>query len=204
MREVPQITSSIDVAPTLLGLAGYHQEQVQKIMDTVAGGKAPKAFAGADLSALIQGRDTGPVIGPDGKARPGAFFMTNDMITEPAANPPEPMPAEYNLFLEYVRRAIDKGAPLVTGPVRQPNNVRALCTGEWKIVRYLDPRGVELDEWELYSLKTDPIERINLVDFRTGTVRDDISVPGMTREELVLKNAELKMQLAAQEALLNR
>ena len=202
MREILQPTSSIDLAPTLLGLAGYHEEQVQRIADIVAGEPAAKPFVGADLSTHMQGKDSGTIIGPDGKPRPGALFMSNDMITEKAANPPDPLPAQYDLFLAYVHKAIENGAQLVSGAVRQPNNVRALCTGDWKIVRYVDPKGVEADEWELYCLTSDPIEQINLVDFRTGEVRNDVTVPGMTKEALIQKNAQLKMQLAAQETLL--
>ena len=82
----------------------------------------------------------------------------------------------------------------------QPNNIRALCTGDWKIVRYTDPNQVRPDEWELYCLTTDPIEVINLVDFSTGEVRDDVSVPGMTRVELKSKNRQLQRELARQEA----
>ena len=203
MREITHPTSSIDLAPTLLGLAGYHQEQIRQIMATVAGKPSYTPFAGADLSDHILGKKSGPVNGPDGRPRPGALFMSNDTITEKAAYPPDPLPDQYNLFLQYVENAINNGAPLVSGPVRQPNNVRALCTGDWKIARYVDPRKKEADQWELYCLTNDPIERINLVDFRTGEVRNDVAVPpGMTRADLVLKNRQLQTDLAAQETAL--
>jgi hypothetical protein len=80
--------------------------------------------------------------------------------------------------------------------------VRALCTGEWKLARYLDPGKVEKDEWELYHLVTDPAEKTNIVDFRTGEVRTGVTVPGWTTAALKAKNEELKSALAVQEALL--
>ncbi|MDZ7697527.1 MAG: hypothetical protein U5R49_11595 [Deltaproteobacteria bacterium] len=97
-----------------------------------------------------------------------------------------------------------KGIPLASGPVLQPNNVRALCTGDWKIVQYKDPNGLEPEEWELYYLAADPIEEIDIVDFRTGEVRDDVTVPGWATAQLREKNEALKMELARQEALLTR
>lgn len=66
----------------------------------------------------------------------------------------------------------------------------------------MDPHGVEPDEWELYYLVRDPIEKTNLVDFRTGDVRDDVTVLGWTTAELRSKNKQLRAELAEQEALL--
>ena len=64
--------------------------------------------------------------------------------------------------------------------------------GDWKLVQYVDAHGVEEDQWELYCLVSDPLEILNLVDYRTGIVRSDVSVPGMTPEELAAKNEELR------------
>ena len=199
MREVHQPTSSIDLAPTLLGLAGLREQELLRSMqeDGIA---AAMPFAGADLSAHVQGWCRGPVRGADGLPRPGVFFMTNDMITEKGAHPDDPKPAQYNAFLANVDTRIQEGYDLAPGTVCQPNNVRALCTGDWKIVHYVDPNGVEADEWELYCLDTDPIEETNLVDFRTGALREDITVPGLTRRELEHRHAQLKRELARQEA----
>jgi arylsulfatase A-like enzyme len=201
MREIQQPTSSIDFAPTILSLAGFDIEQVRGVMETIHGKAVLKPFAGADLSSLIKGAGDGDIIGPDGKPRTGVLFMSNDSITDLCANPTGVTPDKYSLFQNYVKTAIDAGIPLAPDSVRQPNHVRALCTGDWKIVRYLDPNGVETDEWELYCLKTDPIEQTNLVDFRTGEVRNDVSLPGLTIDEVRSKNMQLRMELAKQEAV---
>jgi len=128
--------------------------------------------------------------------------MTNDTISELGAHPEKDTREDYHTFLKLVQQTRQAGYPLESGTVIQPNNIRALCTGDWKIVRYVDPKGVKPDEWELYCLTADPIEATNLVDFRTGEVRDDVSVPGMTRAELKSKNRQLQKELERQEAIM--
>jgi hypothetical protein len=58
------------------------------------------------------------------------------------------------------------------------------------------------DEWELYCLITDPVEQTNLVIFRVGEVRDDQTAPGLTKNQLELKNRQLKKVLTHQEAVM--
>jgi arylsulfatase A-like enzyme len=199
MREILQPTSSIDLAPTLLALAGYKEADLRAAMDAACGESVVKSFVGADLSSHITGESDGAILGPDGNPRVGVFFMTNDTITDLGDNPSETTQGQYDAFVANVETLRAAGHDLTSGPVTQPNNVRALCTGDWKIVRYTDPNGVEEDEWELYCLTADPVERVNLVYFKTGQIRDDVSVPGMTTEELIAKNNALKEELAQQE-----
>ena len=202
MREIIQPTSSIDLAPTLLGLAGFDEADLKEAKASMNRDTTVNDFVGADLSPFVKGETTGDIPGPDGHPRPGVLYRSNDMITELGRHPDSDTQQEYDIFLDNVEEARLQGLALESGPVLQPNNVRALCTGDWKIVRYVDPNGVEPEEWELYYLVTDPIEKTNLVDFRTGDVRDDVTVPGWTPAELRAKNEQLKVQLAEQEALL--
>lgn len=204
MREIHQPTSSIDFAPTLLALAGFDEEETRAVMQTIHGESVVLPFAGANLSPYVKGEDEGPIIASDGAIRTGVLFMTNDSITELGANNPgNSRVAGYEAFLANVDNHIRQGLPLARGPVRQPNNVRALCTGDWKIVHYIDPHGVEADEWELYCLTADPVEQTNLVNFMTGEVREDVAVTGITTEQLRTKNSALRAELARQEALVS-
>ena len=206
MREISQPTSSIDLAPTLLGLAGYNKAKLNEVKASIPFHAAVNDFVGTDLSPYIKGEKTGAIPGPDGHPRPGVLYRSNDMITELGHDPDPDTQQEYDNFLDNVEEVRLQGLPLASGPVIQPNNVRALCTGDWKIIRYVDPNvepnAVKPDEWELYYLVTDPIEKTNIVDFRTGDVRDDVIVPGWTTAELRAKNVQLKVELAEQESLL--
>lgn len=198
MREILEPTSSVDFLPTMLGLSGTNAALLRAKMESIHGKSVVKPFPGADLSSQVQGATAGNILGPDGKPRQGVFFMSHDTITE--LGPTKAKEALYNAYKANVDARIGEGYPLAAGPVRQPNHVRALCTGDWKLVHYVDPNGVQSDEWELYCLTADPIELTNLVDFRTGEVRNDVTVPGMTADELRSKNTQMKMELARQEA----
>jgi len=198
IREVLQPTSSIDFLPTVLALAGQIEPLLRDKMKAIHGQSVVKPFPGANLSSQVQGANAGNILGPDGQPRPGVFFMSNDTITE--LGPSKAKQTVYDKYTENVEARITQGYPLASGPVRQPNHVRALCTGSWKIVHYVDPNGVEPDEWELYCLTVDPVEQTNLVNFRTGEVRADVAVAGYTVDQLRVKNAQLKTELARQEA----
>jgi arylsulfatase A-like enzyme len=193
MREIMQPTSSIDLAPTLLGLAGFKEADLRGQVAEIQGIPTVKPLAGADLSAHIKGTATGPITGPDGNPRTGVLFLSDDMITE-LKDSAKIVP--YNLFLHRVDSTINLGYPLAHGTVRQPNNPQAFCTGDWKLVKYNDPNGLQPDEWEFYCLASDPIETDNLVDYSTGLVRDDAYVSGMTHQEIVTKNELMKVQLS--------
>jgi hypothetical protein len=205
MRIINQPTSSIDLAPTLLALAGFDENQVRTKIEATHAQSVVNPFAGANLASQVKGTGNSSIIEPDGSLRTGVLFMSNDMITEIGAiNPSETQKVIFQSYLDNVQSRISAGVPLVPGSVRQPNNVRAFCTGDWKIVRYFDPNGIETDEWELYSLTTDPVEQINLVDFSTGEVLDNVSVAGFTKNELIAKSLYLKSELAKHEALVTR
>jgi hypothetical protein len=156
-----------------------------------------KDFPGADLSPYLKGTSSGPIIGPDGNPRTGVLFTGSDRITDlGTVNPGAQKTNTYAFFLHRVDSVVGLGYLLDTGTVRQPGNMSAFCTGDWKIVQYRDPGGVRQDQWEMYCLTSDPVERVNLVDYLTGLVRGDVTVPGMTTEELQAKNEYLKQQLA--------
>ena len=53
---------------------------------------------------------------------------------------------------------------LTFGSVKQPNHVRCVRTLDFKLARYFDPSGKEPQEWEMYDLKADPNEVVNLVE----------------------------------------
>jgi arylsulfatase A-like enzyme len=50
-----------------------------------------------------------------------------------------------------------------SGPyVRPPNRIVAIRERRWKLARYYDAAGQHPDQWEMYDLKKDPLERRNL------------------------------------------
>jgi arylsulfatase A-like enzyme len=55
----------------------------------------------------------------------------------------------------------------------QPNRIRCVRDARWKYAVYLDPSGEAAPEYELYDLDSDPHERLNLVEKRTGRGRNE-------------------------------
>lgn len=194
LKEVELPSSHIDLAPTLLGFAGVRGAELENVKNTITGHTQVRDLVGTDLTPYLLGQAAGA---PD---RPGVLYTTDDRITElpdGVANPVNQ--AAYDLFLQDVDNLVLLGAPLAAGPVLQPNSCRMLADGEWKLNRYLDPRGVETDQWEFYHLASDPRETANLVDFRTGQLRPDAAAPGLTQPQLQAKLDELKQDLQSQE-----
>jgi arylsulfatase A-like enzyme len=71
---------------------------------------------------------------------------------------PKPPPQDYTVFTYD-----DYQSGQSHGPYPQPpNHIVSVREQRWKIARYYDADGKAPDQWELYDLKTDPLERVNL------------------------------------------
>lgn len=194
MIEVTTPTSHIDLAPTLLGLAGIRGEALQQAAETIRanGHTQVRPLVGTDLTDVLLRRQ--PL------DRSGVLFTTDDRVTELPDGVAEPEKAdEYQRYLQDVEFLRERGVPLAPGPVRQPNTVHSFADGIWKFNRYIDPRGDQQDQWEMYHLPSDPTELTNLVDFRTSALRDGVAVPGMSTQELEAQRLRLLESLTERE-----
>lgn len=198
VEHVDLVTSHIDLAPTLLGLAGFTDAQIQELKNRITGHTQVRDFVGLNLVPYLASGDPLP--------RPGVVFSTSDDATLPAypiTPSNEKNHNDFAYFLQRVDRFIQdpiNPSPLFPGACVEPNAVTMLCTGDWKYNRYWDDQGDEPDQFELYHLASDPIETNNLVNFLTGELRPDASVPGLTRAELQAQLELLRLQLAEQES----
>ncbi len=186
-HQLDELTSHIDIVPTILGLAGKDQdwrERTRHLMLQLGRHKDVPPLPGVDLSGLLKG-DTTTVTEPDGRERTGVLFVTTDEITAPLPplDNPQNIKCEkefvvYNAVVEAVRKGVGRNDPvaLAPGPVRQPNNIHCVRTKGFKLARYFDPNGVEADQWEMYDLHTDPNEATNLVQVAVSppTIRTDL------------------------------
>ncbi len=195
VRLVTSPTNHVDIIPTLLGLAGITQEEFEAAKQSIiaSGHTQVRDLVGQDLTQTLRGGQS--------PARPGVLFTTDDRITEPPDGLTEFEAQDaFERFLQDIEVLRLEGNPVVSGPVLQPNSVRCFTDGVWKINRFWDPRGQEADEWEMYHLVSDPNEFTNLVNFATGLLRDDVSVPGLSQLELEAKRLELRALLSQSEA----
>ena len=200
VRQVDLVTSHIDLAPTLLGLAGFSDAQIQQLKAGIAGQTQVRDFVGLNLAPYLTGNAPLP--------RPGVLFTTSDDATLPAF----PVTPEnqtnhdnYQIFLQRVdalRADPANPAPLFPGACVEPNAVHMFSTGDWKYCRYWDDQGNEPDQYEMYHLGSDRRETNNLVDFRTGALRPGAQVPGFSQAQLQAQLDLLRAQLAEQEAQL--
>ncbi len=183
-HQLDQLTSHIDILPTILGLAGVDEARREEIRLGLGAPPLP----GVDLSGLIWGTTTA-VTEPDGSEREGVLFYTGDEITAPLPPMDDPQNiksekefAVYNALVEAVRHGTPKHEPvaaLASGAVLQPNNIHCVRTRTHKLARYFDPNGVEPDQWEMYDMVADPNEATNLVQVAVSppTARTDLPPP---------------------------
>lgn len=188
--QIDALTTHIDIVPTVLGLAGVTPEQRHAIGDRMAGSRPVPPLPGVDLSRLIASAVDGarveePIIEPDGQVREGVLFITDDEITAPL--PFERTAQEKHSYEEFAvyKAVVDKvirgvrghpGVTLSPGSVHQPCHVRCVRTLHHKLARYFDPSGQAPQQWEMYDLRSDPNEAVNLVDVMTNppTARADL------------------------------
>jgi hypothetical protein len=195
MLEYHQPTSHIDLAPSLLGLAGFSDAQIADLKSRITGHTQVRDFVGLNLAPLLASGAPLP--------RPGVLFTTSDDATRLPEGVAQPDKAiNFGFMIDQVNFHRGLGAPLAPGACVEPNTCHMLCTGTWKYSRYMDDNGVVPDQFEFYHLPSDPNETLNLVDFRSGLLRPTAQVPGLTRPQLEAQLAETKAQLAAQEASL--
>ena len=189
-KPITELTSHIDILPTLLGITGVKGKDVETLADKLSENHEMFPFVGADLSDLING-DSSKITDPQGlepNGRNSILFTTSDMISEPV-NIDDTQNGDFNIFKNSVdhyfnkaKEAIrlkvteDEDSPLIKavrmkpGSVRQPAEVHCIREDYWKLVRYRDyhnPNDESKFQWELYELNSDPIERYNLLTYKT-------------------------------------
>jgi hypothetical protein len=196
VRSIEALTSHVDLLPTVLGLAGIDAAGRERIARRLAERRPTPPLPGSDLTSLLKGH-TDTVIEPDGRPRRGVLFITDDEISEPLAPSDtayyQQSLQQFALFERAVRsvRLGENGKGpvprLAPGPIRQPNHIRAVRTRDFKLARYFDPSGKAAQEWELYDLRDDPNEAVNLVELATTppTAR-----AGLPKREAVQKVAD--------------
>ncbi len=75
-------------------------------------------------------------------------------VLDPSSRPPQ----DYIVFTYD-----DFQSGQAKGPYpKPPNHIVGIREARWKLARYYDPAGKEPDQWEMYDLRTDPDERVNL------------------------------------------
>ena len=78
----------------------------------------------------------------------------SELILKPNSKPPQ----NYTVFTYD-----DYQSGQASGPYpRPPNHIVSIREKRWKLARYYDVDGNVPDQWEMYDLQTDPLERTNL------------------------------------------
>ncbi|MGH6871389.1 MAG: sulfatase-like hydrolase/transferase [Rhizomicrobium sp.] len=198
MRQIDELTSHVDILPTILGLAGIDNLERIKLSTRLAENRPVPPLPGADLAPMITGQ-TDHCIEPDGSRRKGVLFITDDEITAPLSFVRDEhnihSQKQYEAFKAMVE-AVSTGAggtgqvELAPGAVRQPNHVRCVRTMDHKLSRYFDPSGQEADQWEMYDLKNDPNEAANLVQVGVTPPTAIAAPPSWASQAAVQKAAD--------------
>ncbi|MGH1540565.1 MAG: sulfatase-like hydrolase/transferase [Arenicella sp.] len=216
-KAVEGLTSHIDLLPTLMGLAGISEQRRDEIR---------KELSMTHYAAELPGIDLAPIIRKTGNSdytcsehaitdlsERSALFVTDDMITEPLPKDDDPHNQEswqqyavYSAAVEELK-AQPAFSELQSGPVVQPAHVRAVRSGQWKLVRYCDPWSVTpvSDQWELYNLSVDANETCNLLIFNAEnfpTIVPEANFPeglNLTAAELEKIASALRVELGVLE-----
>lgn len=166
MRTVQSHTTHVDWVPTLLGLAGYSQAEVESLGKFMQG-HTVKPLAGEDLSPVILGKTSKP-------ERQGVLFVTDDNITAPLDT--SYSPERYDWYVNITERMTsptgkptEKQPLTAPGPVVQPNHIQSYFETPWKLVRYWEPKNHSNTQWELYNHEVDANENHNLLSWNQHT-----------------------------------
>ncbi|GAA6138361.1 sulfatase-like hydrolase/transferase [Arenicella sp. 4NH20-0111] len=181
MKSIDQLTSHIDILPTLLGFTNYGSDEDRHKLGIDIKQNYDQTYIplpGVNLVPTLKD-PTNTICSPNtGKPRSEILFITDDTITEHLKGQAPSRP--YIKFLEMVDQYREINPRLHPGPVVQPNHIRCvklkliddtdqtLNDTTWKLARYWDPEGNEADQWEFYSNDNDPSERNNLVTWENS------------------------------------
>jgi arylsulfatase A-like enzyme len=197
IRYVDQLTSHIDVLPTLLGLVGIDAAERQTLGPSIPN-QTYEPLPGADLTAVIND-PTQAIFTADQERREGVLFISDDTITEYLKG--EQAPPAFKVYLGEVESMRHHGVDLHPGSVIEPCHIRCARTADWKLVRYFDPRNRASDQWELYDLVSDPIEANNLLSWNAAG--DPLTCPQRIPSDSPLTAAELDSVLQRMRQLLH-
>lgn len=166
MKVVSDLTTHVDWIPTLLGLAGFDQQD-RATLGKFIQGHTVYPFAGEDLSGLITRGES--------LKRTGVLFVSDDHITAPLDT--NYIQDRYRWYLDWTERMTapdgqptEKQPLLAPGPVVQPNHLQSFYEHPWKLARYWEPGNPTNTQWELYNIDADINENHNLLgwDRETG------------------------------------
>lgn len=188
LKPVTQLTSHIDILPTILGFTSFDNYEKQNELGEYIGSEKDQTYVplpGVNLVPTLTDPQT-PITFPDAclsdspnVERNEILFTTDDTITNHLVG--EAPTQAYKNFQDLVTRYKDSSQPrLKDGSVVQPNHIRCvkwfikesdnplLVGSTWKLSKYWDPEGNEADQWEFYNMDKDTAERNNLVHWQDG------------------------------------